>query len=284
MSERPKITIYKGDNLAVLKTIPDESINLIYIDPPFNTGKVQERRSLKTVQDDIDGDRTGYQGKRYRSIEVSHYGYNDKFEDYMEFLKPRLDEAYRVLTSNGSLFFHIDYRESHYCKIFLDSLFGRNSLINDIIWSYDYGARSTKKWSTKHDNIFWYAKNPKDYVFNYDAIDRIPYLAPALVGDEKAKRGKTPTDVWWNSVVPTNGKEKTGYPTQKPLGILTRIVTVHSNKGDTLLDFFAGSGSFGEAAFKHKRYSILVDSNPDAINVMKKRFSGLCKPKFVTIT
>ncbi len=269
-----KLSIHFGDNLEVLQTIADNTIDLIYIDPPFNTGKKQQRTQLKTIHSD-DGDRIGFGNKRYKSIKVDTTGYIDSFDDFLGFLKPRLIQAYRVLKNNGSLFFHLDYREIHYCKIMLDEIFGRNSFINEIIWAYDYGARSKSKWSAKHDNILWYAKNPDNYIFNYEEMDRIPYMAPSLVGEEKAKIGKTPTDVWWHTIVSPNGKEKTGYATQKPLGILNRIVKIHSNPGNILCDFFAGSGSFGEAAYNLNRNCILVDINIQAIKVMKKRFNNL---------
>lgn len=221
-----------------------------------------------------DGERIGFGDKRYKAVKISKTGYKDSFDDFLGFLEPRLKEAYRILTPNGSLFFHLDYREIHYCKILLDQIFGRASFINEIIWAYDYGARSKKKWSAKHDNILWYAKNPEDYIFNYKDMDRIPYMAPKLVGEEKAKTGKTPTDVWWNTIVSPNGKEKTGYATQKPLAILRRIVKIHANPGDTLCDFFAGSGSFGEAAYTLNRNCILIDQNPEAIDIMQKRFKN----------
>lgn len=265
------IHIYCADNLQVLQKFSSGKFHLIYIDPPFNTGKRQTRLTLCTQQSSK-GDRVGYQGKRYRTTVKYQSSYEDKSTNYFEFLIPRLQEAHRVLHASGSFFLHLDYREVHYAKIELDKIFGRSCFMNEIIWSYDYGARSKKRWSTKHDNILWYVKDPKHYCFNYDAIDRIPYMAPGLVGPEKAARGKTPTDVWWHTIVPTNGKEKTGYPTQKPLGILERIVKVHSNPGDRLLDFFAGSGSFGEAAARNNRKVVLVDQNPEAIRVMKKRF------------
>lgn len=252
------ITVYYGDNLPLLRRMPSESVDLIYIDPPFNTGKKQYRKRIKTVD-----------GVRHK---IESYGYDDKFDDYIGFLKPRLVEAYRILKKNGSLFFHIDYREVHYCKIMLDELFGRESFINEIIWAYDYGARSKRRWSPKHDTILWFAKNPDNYIFNYDSIDRIPYMAPELVGPKKAARGKTPTDVWWHTIVSPTGKEKTGYATQKPRGIIDRIVKVHSNEGDVILDFFAGSGTIGESAAVLGRKSILMDNNPDAIKVMRKRF------------
>jgi site-specific DNA-methyltransferase (adenine-specific) len=265
--------IFLADNMQVLPTLPNGSIDLIYIDPPFNTGRVQRRVRMKTVQDENNGDRTGFQGKRYRTIRLGQKSFADDFDDFADFLKPRMKEAHRVLAPHGSFFLHIDYREVHYCKVWLDEIFGRACFQNEIIWAYDYGARAKNKWPAKHDNILWYTKNPKRYTFNFDEIDRIPYLAPGLVGPEKAARGKTPTDVWWHTIVPTNGRERTGYPTQKPIGILNRIVKVHSNPNDLLLDFFAGSGSFGEAAASLDRRFILIDSNPEATLIMKKRLA-----------
>lgn len=260
-----------ADNLQVLTSLPDEEVDLIYVDPPFNTGRTQARRSIRTVRDEAGGDRVGFQGNRYRTVEVGSTAYADSFDDYLSFLEPRFRAARRVLKANGSFFLHVDYREVHYCKVLLDELFGRESFINEIVWAYDYGARSKSRWPAKHDNILWYAKDPDHYTFNYDDVDRIPYMAPGLVGPDKAAKGKTPTDVWWHTIVPTNGKEKTGYPTQKPLGIIERIIRVHSNPGDLVLDFFAGSGTTGEAAAKLERDFILVDNNPEAIRVMAKR-------------
>jgi site-specific DNA-methyltransferase (adenine-specific) len=270
-SGRGDLELIWGDNLQFLREVAGGRFPLIYIDPPFNTGKRQTRRSLRTIRDE-QGDRTGFAGKRYRSEVIGEVGYHDRHDDYLAFLRPRLEEARRVLTPHGSIFVHLDYREVHYVKVMLDEIFGRENFINEIIWSYDYGARSQTRWSPKHDNILWYARNAKDYCFNFDAIDRIPYMAPGLVGPEKAARGKTPTDSWWNTIVSPNGKEKTGYPSQKPIAILSRIVRVHSNPGDEVLDFFAGSGSFGAAALQEGRRAILVDENRSAIVTMKKRF------------
>ena len=267
-----KLDIHLGDNLDVLRGFEGGSFELIYIDPPFNTGKVQSRTRLKTVRD-ANGDRTGYQGRRYRTTRMGSSSFSDSFDDYLEFLEPRLREAHRVLSPTGSFFLHIDYREVHYCKVFLDRLFGRASFINEIIWSYDYGARSKRRWSPKHDNILWYAGNPDRYTYRFDDIDRIPYMAPGLVGPEKAARGKTPTDTWWHTIVSPNGKEKTGYPTQKPLAVLNRIVRVHSNPGDRVLDFFAGSGTTGEAAIRAGRDAVLVDNRPEAMRVMAARLA-----------
>ncbi len=262
--------IILGDNLDVLRRLPDAAFQLIYVDPPFNTGKAQSRTRIK-VTPDANGDRTGFQGRRYRTQVVGSSQYADVFDDYIGFLRPRMEEAYRVLDDQGSLFCHVDYREVHYCKIMLDEILGRDSFINEIIWAYDYGGRPRNRWPAKHDNILWYAKDPSNYTFNYDAIDRIPYLAPGLVGKEKAARGKTPTDVWWQTIV--TGKEKTGYATQKPLQIISRIVRVHSNPGDRLLDFFAGSGTLGEAAYREGRDFTLVDNNPEAVGVMRRRLA-----------
>ncbi|WP_077072296.1 DNA-methyltransferase [Mailhella massiliensis] len=270
----PRIAVFHADNLAVLKALPDACIDLIYIDPPFNTGKAQRRTQIVTIRDD-NGDRVGFKGQLYRTVKGETRGYDDRFDDFLGFLFPRMQEAYRILRPEGSLFFHLDYREIHYCKVMLDGIFGRASFINEIIWAYDYGARSKKRWSAKHDNILWYAKNPESFTFNFDAMDRIPYMAPGLVGPSKAARGKTPTDVWWHTIVSPNGREKTGYATQKPRAIIDRIVKVHSRPGDILCDFFAGSGTLGESAFQLGRNALLVDSNLEAIHVMKRRFAGL---------
>ncbi len=265
-----KLEIHLGDNLEALSRFEDGSFDLIYIDPPFNTGKAQARTRLRTIRDD-EGDRTGFQGKRYRTVRLGASSWNDVFDDFMAFIEPRLREAHRLLAPEGSFFLHIDYRESHYCKVLLDEIFGRECFINEIVWAYDYGARSKRRWSAKHDNILWYAKDPDNYTYRYDDIDRIPYMAPGLVGPVKAARGKTPTDVWWQTIVSPNGREKTGYPTQKPVAILNRIVRVHSNPGDRVLDFFAGSGTTGEAAVRNGRHAVLMDINPEAVRVMAHR-------------
>jgi site-specific DNA-methyltransferase (adenine-specific) len=266
--------IIEGDNLAALRSLPDASIPLIYIDPPFNTGKVQAQTRVKTIRDD-DGDRVGFQGRRYLTTKLATRAYQDAWDDYLAFIEPRLIEAYRLLTPTGALYLHIDYREAHYCKILLDGIFGRESFINEIIWAYDYGARTTKRWPAKHDTIFFYAKDPGHYTFNAEAVDREPYMAPGLVGPEKAARGKFPTDVWWHTIVSPGGKERTGYPTQKPLGVLRRIIAASSDPGETVLDFFAGSGTTGAAAHELGRDFILVDRNPEAIAVMRNRFADV---------
>jgi len=266
-------TVFFGDNLNILRRLPDESVDLIYIDPPFNTGKVQARKRLKTTRD-VEGDRVGFGENNYRTELISEQAYGDSFSNYQAFLMPRMQEAHRLLKAHGSLYFHIDYREVHYCKIMLDQIFGRENFLNEIIWAYDYGGRAKNKWPAKHDNILYYAKDHQNYVFNRDAIDREPYMAPGLVGKEKAARGKLPTDTWWHTIVGTNSREKTGYPTQKPVAILERILRASSNPGDLVLDFFAGSGSTGQACLNLGRRFILIDNNPQALETMRKRFDG----------
>lgn len=269
--------IIHGDNLAAIATLPDAFASVIYVDPPFNTGKVQRRDRIKATVARGDagerGTRGGFGGRRYSVERIESSTYDDSFDDFESFLMPRIEAALRCLTTNGSLFVHLDYREVHYVKVALDRLLGRDRFVNEIIWAYDYGGRPKNRWPAKHDTILWYALDPSDYVFDFGAIDRIPYMAPDLVGKAKAETGKTPTDVWWHTVVPTNGREKTGYPTQKPLGVLARLVKVHSRAGDVVLDFFAGSGTTGEAAAKNDRGFVLIDSSADAVAIMEKRLA-----------
>ena len=272
--------IILGDNAEVLPTLPEGFARLIYIDPPFNTGEAQKRERIRVVKTDGAGDRGGFGGRRYDVSKVESGSYEDDFGDFEAFLMPRIELALRCLTPDGSLFVHLDYREVHYIKVALDRLLGRKRFKNEIIWAYDFGGRSRNRWPSKHDTILWYTKDPNDYVFHFDAMDRIPYMAPGLVSKEKAKRGKTPTDVWWHTIVPTGGHEKTGYPTQKPLGVLNRVIKVHSSPGDIVLDFFAGSGTTAEAAIRHGRGFVLVDSNPNAVQIAATRLSR-CAPECI---
>jgi site-specific DNA-methyltransferase (adenine-specific) len=311
-----KNQIFFGDNLSILKKMPSDSVELIYIDPPFNTGKVQSHTKIKTIKSDT-GSRRGFQGNSYETIELGTKTYQDSFDSlgldavspeiknayqtltknasvhYLEvFLEPRLREAHRILKSYGSLYFHIDYRESHYCKILLDRIFGRECFLNEIIWAYDFGGRSKSRWPAKHDTILYYVKDPKNYIFNTSEIDREDYMAPGLVGFEKAEQGKLPTDTWWFSyvgrryvgkrvtdtwwqtIVGTNSRERIGYPTQKPHQLLDRIIKASSHPGNLVLDFFAGSGTVGKSCIDLNRNFILIDENQAALEVMAKRFSG----------
>ena len=265
--------VIEGDNLQVLKTISDESFQLIYIDPPFNTGREQSRNTTKAVPDETAN--KGFSGKGYKRIIENVLAYDDTFADYWEFLFPRLIEAKRLLTNSGTLYLHLDYREAHYAKVLLDGLFGKENFLNEIIWAYDYGGKSKSRWPSKHDTILVYVKDINDYYFNSEAVDREPYMAPGLVTAEKAERGKLPTDVWWHTIVSPTGKEKSGYPTQKPLGILRRIIQASSKPGDSVLDFFAGSGTTGVAAAELDRKFVLIDQNPEAIQIIKNRLNQI---------
>jgi site-specific DNA-methyltransferase (adenine-specific) len=265
--------IILGDNARVLPELPERFARLVYIDPPFNTGKTQRRDRIMATASTGRGDRTGFGGRRYDVERVESGSYDDRFDDYVAFLMPRVEACLRCLTPDGSLFVHLDCREVHHVKVALDLLLGRDCFMNEIIWAYDYGGRPKRRWPSKHDTILWYALDPDDYVFDYDAMERIPYMAPGLVTPEKAERGKTPTDVWWHTIVPTAGKEKTGYPTQKPLGVVGRIVKVHSRPGDVVLDFFAGSGTTGEAAARNDRGFVLIDDNPEAVSIAATRLA-----------
>jgi len=263
--------IILGDNAEVLPTLPASFARLVYIDPPFNTGAEQKRDRIRVRRTAGAGQRGGFAGRRYEVEKVASTHYRDAFDDFDAFLLPRIEAALRCMTRDASLFVHLDCREVHFVKVALDRLLGRDRFKNEIIWAYDYGGRAKNRWPAKHDTILWYALDPDDYVFDYDAMDRIPYMAPGLVSKEKAERGKTPTDVWWHTIVPTSGREKTGYPTQKPLGILNRVVAVHSRPGDVVLDFFAGSGTTGDAAARQDRGFVLVDENPEAVRIAAKR-------------
>ena len=274
MQNNSKYRVIHGDNLAVLKSMPDESVQLIYVDPPFNTGRVQSRGSSKTTRTET-GNRIGFKGQRYEIVKETVLSYDDEFKDYWGFLEPRLEEAWRLLNETGTLYLHLDYREAHYAKVLLDALFGRECFINEIIWAYDYGGKAQSRWPAKHDTILVYVKNPDKYYFNNETVDREPYMAPGLVTPEKVARGKLPTDVWWHTIVSPTGKEKTGYPTQKPLGILRRVIQASSKENDLVLDFFAGSGTTGAAAAELGRNFILIDQNTESIAVIRERLSAL---------
>ena len=265
--------IVHGDNLPLLRGLPDACVQLVYADPPFNTGRTQERRTLTTVAA-TNGDRTGFGGRRYATTQLERSSYRDRFDDYLAFLEPRLQELRRVLDPEGTLYLHLDYREAHYAKLLLDELFGRECFLNELIWAYDYGAKPRRRWPPKHDTILVYVKHPRDYFFDADAVDREPYMAPGLVTPEKAARGKRPTDVMWHTIVSPTGREKTGYPTQKPEGLVRRFVHASSRPGDLVLDPFAGSGTLGAVAAATGRRYLLMDSSADAVRVMRERLEA----------
>lgn len=264
--------IIHGDCLEELGKLPDKFVKMIYIDPPFNTGKTQKRNRIKvTKSSEEKSDRTGFGGTNYTSQLIDSPTYEDSYDDFESFLMERIKASLHTLTEDGSIFIHLDQREVHYVKVAMDKLIGRDKFMGSLVWSYDFGARSKTKWPNKHDDILWYSMNPKNYVFNYDQMLRVPYMAPELVGPEKAAIGKTETDVIWNTIVPTNGKEKTGYPTQKPIALINRFMKIHTNPGDTVMDFFAGSGTLGESAAIHDRKFVLIDESKDAVQIMKDR-------------
>ncbi|WP_420624573.1 DNA-methyltransferase [Candidatus Poriferisodalis sp.] len=271
--ERDLDWVVHGDNAEVLPKLPDASFPLIYVDPPFNSGREQRRTSISVVRDET-GDRTGFGGRRYASVNRASTSFADSFDDYLVFISERIEQAHRLLTPEGTIYFHIDYREAHYCKILFDEIFGRECFLNEIIWAYDYGGRSKRRWAAKHDTILVYVRDPETYFFDQDAIERIPYMAPGLVTKEKAARGKLPTDVWWHTIVPTNSSERTGYATQKPEGILRRVLSASSRPGERVLDFFAGSGTTGAVAQQLGRRFVLIDDNSEAIEVMRRRLHG----------
>lgn len=259
-----------GDNADILPRLADGSFQLIYIDPPFNTGIIQQRRTLRKTPSGPEA-RAGFRGSSYTAQETRRVGYLDAYDDYLGFIAPKLEQAHRLLNSSGTLYFHIDYREAHYCKVLLDDIFGRENFLNEIIWAYDYGGRAKDRWPAKHETILVYTKTPKAHYFNQDAVERIPYMAPELVSAEKAARGKLPTDVWWHTIVTTNGREKTGYPHQKPEGILRRILQASSAPDDWVLDFFAGSGTAGAVAQQLDRRFMMIDHSPEALETMRRR-------------
>jgi site-specific DNA-methyltransferase (adenine-specific) len=266
--------VIAGDNLPALRSLPDAAFDLIYMDPPFNTGRAQTRAQLevsRTPDAEGPGARTGFGGHRYSSRLLQSLSYDDAFGDYLAFLEPRLSRVRELLAPHGTLYFHIDYREAHYCKLLLDEIFGREAFLNELIWAYDYGAKPRRRWPAKHDTILVYVREPGAHHFDADAVEREPYMAPGLVSAEKAARGKRPTDVWFHTIVPTNGREKTGYPTQKPEGVVRRIVAASSRPGGWCLDPFAGSGTLGAVCQKLGRRFVLIDSNPTAIEVMRDR-------------
>jgi site-specific DNA-methyltransferase (adenine-specific) len=264
--------IVLGDNLPLLRELEDRSVQMVYADPPFNTGRTQARRTLATVAAP-DGDRTGFGGRRYATRLLQESSYRDAFDDYLAFLEPRLRELRRVLSPEGTLYLHLDYREAHYVKLLLDELFGREAFLNELIWAYDYGAKPRRRWPQKHDTILVYVKDPAAYFFDAEAVEREPYMAPGLVTPEKAARGKLPTSVWWHTIVSTSGSEKTGYPTQKPEALVRRMVQASSRPGDLCLDPFAGSGTLGAVAAKLGRRYLLIDERPEAVEVMRRRLA-----------
>jgi DNA modification methylase len=265
--------ILHGDNLALMGDFPDGAFRMVYADPPFNTGRPQTRSTVR-VTADTSGDRTGFGGRRYRTELLARSSYRDSYDDYLGFLEPRLREIHRLLDAEGTLYLHLDQREAHYVKLLLDKVFGRDAFLNELVWAYDYGAKPKRRWPAKHDTILVYVRDPGRYLFDSAAVEREPYMAPGLVTAEKAARGKLPTDVWWHTIVSPTGREKTGYPTQKPVGIVRRMLQASTRPGDRVLDPFAGSGTLGAAAAELGRRYVLIDESAEAVAVMRRRLGG----------
>jgi site-specific DNA-methyltransferase (adenine-specific) len=266
--------VVEADNLAALAAIPDGAVDLAYADPPFATGKQQRLVSIRSGSED-GPTRAGFRGKVASYVAVSDHAFADDLplEEHLAALGPRVREIHRVLAPHGSLYLHVDWRTSHHVRLLLDEVFGADRFLNELIWAYDYGGRAADRWPRKHDTILWYAKGHR-WLFEREAIDRIPYMAPGLVGPEKAARGKLPTDVWWMTIVPPASAERTGYPTQKPVRLLERIVAASSRPGDLVLDPYAGSGTTGVAAARLGRRWLLVDRNPEAVGIARARLAA----------
>jgi site-specific DNA-methyltransferase (adenine-specific) len=266
--------IVEADNLAALAALPEGCVDLAYADPPFATGK---QRRLVSIRQAPGGDQTrrGFRERTTAYEEVSDHSYDDTapLAEHLAALRARILEIHRVLAPHGSLYLHVDWRTVHHVRLLLDEVFGPERFLNELVWAYDYGGRAADRWPRKHDTILWYSKGPA-WIFERDAIDRIPYMAPGLVGPEKAARGKLPTDVWWMTIVPPASAERTGYPTQKPVRLLERIVAASSRPGDLVLDPYAGSGTTGVAAARLGRRWLLVDRNPEAVAITRRRLAA----------
>ncbi len=254
------------DCLNVLRSLPDESIDLIYIDPPFCT---QSRRN--TTKD----------SHRYEDY------WSEGLKGYLEFLTPRLEEMRRVLKMSGSIFIHLDYRTVHYVRVELDRIFGGRNFMNEIIWSYRTGGVGRRWFSRKHQNILVYAKKLGQHKFR--VIREGKFRTDGLNYDEKGKPYKTTrkgrlyfnpagpvlTDVWDIPFLSTVGKERTGYPDQKPIELLLRIIRAVTDENDMVADFFVGAGTTLHAAEILNRRWLGVDINPLAVKLSGRRLNVL---------
>ena len=254
--------LYQGDNLTILRNMPDASVDLICTDPPFNTGK-----DWGVFSDKWEGGLKGY----------------------LKFMEPRLEECRRVLKDTGSLYLHCDPTASHYLKVMLDGVFGIKQFRNEIVWCYTrMSAGGQRQLSRAHDIILWYSKG-QEWCFNVDDI-RLPYAKGSKaregqtlnrLGSGYSKEGVTklnplgkfPED-WVTHIPYLRGKELLGYPTQKPLALYERMIQASSNQGDTVLDPFAGSGTTLDAAQSLGRAWIGIDEKDEAINVIQSRLPG----------
>jgi DNA modification methylase len=270
-----------GDNLAIMSALLPEyegRINLIYADPPFFTNRKYPAR--------IGRGEDSRKPNKWRLIE----GYHDHWDDldaYLDFLYQRLAVMYRLLAPNGTLYLHLDWHADSYARLLLDELFGPEHLLNEIIWAYHGPSPIRRAFNRKHDTILAYVKSG-DYTFNVDAV-REPYnknTVKTFKSSPKAgfgkvpdlERGKVPEDWWYFPVVARLHNERTGYPTQKPVGLLERIVLASSNSGDIVADFFCGSGTTPFVAAKHERRFIACDEAFHALHTTRARLTDAQTP------
>lgn len=275
---------YSGDNLGVLRGFDAGSVDLIYLDPPFNSkrlyvgtkGSAAAGASFKDIWtlDDVgawqtelgDSDLTDY----LRTIARAH---SEPMMAYTIYMTLRIIELRRVLKETGALYLHCDPTASHYLKIVLDIVFGKDAFRNEIIWSYRTGGVSKKHWARKHDVILFYAK-PK---YQHNPMQERIYYDKAFFTSKVDKTGKHYADVYlrdvWEDIKPllNLSKERTGYPTQKPVALLERIITASSQEGDIVLDPFCGGGTTCEAAAKLGRRWIGIDIEPRARELLAER-------------
>ena len=241
--------LYYNDNLDVLESFSDNSIDLVYADPPFNTGK-------------------------------DWGAFNDKWEKglagYLDFIRPRIEEIHRILKDTGSFYLHCDPTASHYLKVLCDQIFGITNFQNEIVWGYRTGGNSKKRFPKKHDVLLFYTKSP-DYQHT-PLKERIYYRSSFLASDIDEKgRHYADTyirDVWDDIGILLNiHKERIGYPTQKPIALLERVINASSNKNDVVLDPFCGSGTTLDAAHKLGRNWIGIDEGEQAIETTTFRLA-----------
>lgn len=246
------------DNLELMKQLPDDSINLIYCDILYNTGK------------------------KFKD-------YNDNLgtpQEAIEWYRPRLIEMKRLLRYTGSIYLQCDYRLVHYLKVAMDNIFGINNFRNEIIWSYDRWTNNSKAFTKTHDNILFYTVS-NDYTFNLQYEDfsdkskhkgsRYSKLSDGKLNQEyiNTDRQKAMKDVWNVSILNSQAKERVGYNTQKPKELIERIIKASSNEGDIIADFFCGSGTTCVVARDLGRNYIGCDINEKAINITQERLSQI---------
>lgn len=257
--------IIRADNLTFMARLPGQCCDLIYVDPPFCTGKERTRG---------DG--------RHKFADHWPGG----LKAYLDFLQPRLEQMHRILKPAGSLYVHLDWRAVHYVKVLLDDIFGEGQFLNEIIWSYRTGGLSKRWFARKHDTILLYARQAGKHKFkvlragafrtdgmNFDEQGR-PYKQTRAGRLYFHPDGPALTDVWEIPFLSTVSLERTGYPTQKPEALLERIIEASSEPGDLVADFFCGSGTTAAVAKRLGRRWLTCDISPEAVRMARKRVLG----------